>query len=189
MTKLGKIFTSIMLMLSVLFFVSALLANLTHVDYGPILNTPETGLKAVATKQQARVSALTEQIQKLKQQIEVELASRTAALAALQIQLEQLDFQVRNMEKALDAKQSEVLQLAQAEQSTKDDLIAASQENDKTKADLEQVRADREKLFASYKNGYSELLKMQGDHKTLQTQYNLLKTPADSSPSDSYVPN
>ena len=192
MTKLGKIFTTIMMLLSVMFFVAALLANMTYVDYGPILNTPETGLKAVAQKNQARVTALNEQIQKLKQTIEVELASRSAALAALQQQLEQLDFQVRSMEKALDDKQAEVLQLAQTEQSTKDDLIAASQENDKTKTQLAQTRADRDKLFGNFKNSYAELLKLQGDHKTLQTQYNLLNnrpSASDNSPSDSFVPN
>ncbi len=125
MTKLGKVFTTIMMLLSVMFFLAALLANMTHVDYGPILNTPETGLKAVAQKKQAEVTALTAQIEKLKQTIETELATRTAALAALHMQLEDLDFQVRGMEKALDVKQAEVLQLAQTEQSTKDDVIAA----------------------------------------------------------------
>lgn len=192
MTKLGKIFTSIMMLLSIMFFLAGLLANMTYVDYVPLLNTPETGLKAVAQKQQARVAALNDQIQKLKQNIEVELASRTAALSALQIQLEQLDFQVRDMEKALDAKQAEVLQLAQTEQSTKDDLIVASKENDQSKAELAQTRADRDKLFASFKSSYAELLRLQGDHKTLETQFSLLNKPTtagDVSPSDSNVPN
>ncbi len=192
MTKLGKIFTTIMMMLSIMFFLAGLLANMTYVDYVPLLNTPETGLKAVAQAQQARVNALNEQIQKLKQSIEVELASRTAALSALQIQLEQLDFEVRDLEKALDTKQTEVLQLAQAEQSTKDDLIAASAENEKSKAELAQYRADRDKLFTSFKSSYAELLKLQGDHRTLQTQYEMLNKPAgsvDNSPSDSSVPN
>lgn len=193
MTKLGKIFTTMMMLLSVMFFLAALLANMTYVDYVPLLNTPETGLKAVAQKQQAKVTALNDQIQKLKQTIEVELATRTAALGALQIQLEQLDFQVRGMEKALDAKQAEVLQLAQNEQSTKDDLIASSKENDRAKEDLKQMLADRAKAFTNFKNAYAELLKLQGDHKTLQTQYNLLNQTAsatsDNSPSDSFVPN
>ena len=187
MTKLGKIFTTIMMLLSVMFFLAALLANMTYVDYAPLLNTPETGLKAVAQKQQARVSALNEQIQKLKQSIDVELASRTAALGALQVQMDQLDFQVREMEKALDAKQAEVLQLAQTEQSTKDDLIAASKENDKAKEELQQTRANRDKLFTNFKSSFAELLKLQGDHKTLEIQYNLLTQPA--SPSDSYSPS
>lgn len=192
MTKLGKVLTSIMMFLSIMFFLGALLANMTYVDYVPLLNAPEIGLKAVAQKQQARVTALNDQIQQLKKTIEVELASRTAALGALQIQLEQLDFQVRDLEKALDTKQSEVLQLAQAEQSTKDDLIAASKLNDQTKEELKQTLATRAKAFESFKNAYADLLKLQGDHKTLQTQYNLLNKTAsasDNSPSDALVPN
>ncbi len=192
MTKLGKVLTSIMMFLSIMFFLGALLANMTYVDYVPLLNAPEIGLKAVAQKQQARVTALNDQIQQLKKTIEVELASRTAALGALQIQLEQLDFQVRDLEKALDTKQSEVLQLAQAEQSTKDDLIAASKLNDQTKEELKQTLATRAKAFESFKNAYADLLKLQGDHKTLQTQYNLLNKTAsasDNSPSDTLVPN
>jgi chromosome segregation ATPase len=187
MTKLGKIFTTIMMLLSVMFFLAALLANMSYVDYGPILNAPEVGLKAVAQKQQARVTALNDQIQKLKQTIEVELASRSAALAALQMQLDVMDNEVRGLEKTLDTRQGEVLTLAQTEQSTKDDLIAASQENDKTKALLAQTRADRNKVFNDFKNAYAELLKLQGDHRTLQTQYNELNKPAsasDASPSD-----
>lgn len=184
MTKLGKIFTTIMMLLSVMFFLAALLANMTYVDYVPLLNAPEIGLKAVAQRQQAKVASLNDQIQKLKQTIELELTTRTAALGALQVQLERLDFQVRSMEKALDTKQAEVLQLAQTEQSTKDDLIAASKENERMREEMKQLLADRSKAFANFKNAYAELLKLQGDHKTLQTQYNSLNSTASASPSD-----
>ncbi len=55
MTRLGKVFTTILMLLSVTFFVIAVLANLTYVNYTPILNNPDTGLKAVAQRLQTRV--------------------------------------------------------------------------------------------------------------------------------------
>ncbi|MCC6507989.1 MAG: hypothetical protein IT423_02705 [Pirellulaceae bacterium] len=186
MTKLGKIFTTIMMLLSVMFFMAAVMVNATHVDYTEALNDPFYGLKAVAQREQAKKQDLTDAIQKLKDEIVLELASRRSALAALQTQFEQLDFDVKEKEKELATKQTELTQLATTDKDTKDELIKLGQANEETKAQLQQARAERDAQFQKVRQAYSELLKLQGEHKTLQTQYNQMNPSASTelSPSD-----
>ncbi len=179
MTKLGKVFTVLVLSMSTLFFVVAIVVNSTHVDYSAALNDPTFGLKAVATREQSRVRELQELVEKQKQAVAVEIAARQSALAALQVQLEQLDFDVQQKQTELAAKQAELTQVAKAEQASQDELVAQSKLNEEARKAMLDAQAQRDASFVKFRDAYGELLKLQGEYKTLQMQVDqMTKSPS-----------
>lgn len=174
MTQLGKIFTAITMVLSIIFFMVALVANATHVDYSETLNNPSTGLKAVEKREQAKKTELTDLVAKQKEAVVIELAARRAALTSLQIQLEQLNFEVQQKERDLSAKQVELTQLASTEQATQQELVQRSTENSQTMTEMTQAREARDAQFQKLVQAYDQYLRLQGEHKTLQTQVDQL---------------
>jgi hypothetical protein len=176
MTQLGKVFTGILMVLSVIFFLAAVMANATHVDYREALNDPTTGLKAVAAREQAKVAELTTLVEQQKEAVVIELSARRAALTSLQTQLEQINFEVQQKEQDLAARQVELTQLAATEQTTQQEVIERSAENERMLAQLTQARQARDAQFAKLVQAYDQYLRLQGEHKTLQLQVEELNT-------------
>ncbi len=113
---------------------------------------------------------MNDQIQKQKAAIELEIASRQAALAALQVQFEHLTASVRESEKTLAAKEAEIYALAKTAATSKQDLSAAGEQVKSAREQMDQARAQRDDLFGKYQNAYASFLRLQGEHRTLKAQ-------------------
>ncbi|HUP81217.1 MAG TPA: hypothetical protein VM260_21885, partial [Pirellula sp.] len=84
MTLLGKIFTLMVLLLSVAFFIVSLLANSSHIDH----KKKVSDFQALAKKLETTVDELKKQNELLKTSLAQEQVSRKSTLATLQTQLE-----------------------------------------------------------------------------------------------------
>lgn len=183
MTKLGKIFTAILLGLSVMFFGVAIVVNATHVDYGDTLNDPTLGLKAIAQREQKRVSELTDMVAKQKEEILIETAARRAALASLQVQMEQLQFELTQKENEYAQKRTELTQTVVTEQASQEEQAARAKDVDAARDAMVVAKKNRDDQFQKLRQAYGQFIQLQGDYKTLQMQADQLTTSPSNVPS------
>lgn len=170
MTLLGKVFIGMVLILSVIFFMSAVMVNATHISYRDMVEDKDDGLKALLAREQSKSRELTELVQKQKDAMAIEQLARRAALSSLQTQLELLISDVSEKEKELAAKQSQLTQLAATEQLTQQELAARTKENEELRAQLVQAREDRNAQFQKFVQTYDQYIRLQGDKDTLEAQ-------------------
>lgn len=170
MTLLGKVFTSMVLILSVIFFTLAIAVNATHISYRELVENKSTGLKAMLAREQTKSRELVELVQQQKDAMAVEQLARRAALSSLQTELERLISDVSEKEKELAAKQSQLTQLAATEQLTQQELAARTKENEQLRGELVQAREDRNSQYQKFVQTYDQFVRLQGDQKTLEVQ-------------------
>jgi predicted nucleic acid-binding Zn-ribbon protein len=168
MTLLGKVFTAIVLVLSVVFFVLALMVNATHINYRDQVENPNTGLRAQVDKSKRQEQDLRKALEEAKAEVALEQASRRAALAALQTQLESIRNDLASKEATLSNLQSQLTTLTATEQLTQKELSDRTKENEQLRQQLVSARDDRNNQYQSYVKTLDEYLRLQGDLNTLK---------------------
>jgi hypothetical protein len=170
MTLLGKIFTGMVLILSVIFFTLSAAVSGSHISYRDLVEDKNTGLKVVLAREQAKSKELTELVERLKDAMAVEQGARRAALSSLQTQLERYISDVAEKEKELAAKQSQLTTLASTEQLTQQELSARTKENEALRNQLVQARGDRDAQYQKFVQTFDQYMRLQGEKKTLEEQ-------------------
>jgi hypothetical protein len=166
MTLLGKVFTLMVLVLSVIFFTLSVAVNATHINY----RDENAKLKDQQKLEQAKSKELAELVEKEKDKLATEQLARRAALSSLQTQLEQLNSDVRAKEKELADKQSQLTQLANTENLTQQQLTARTNENVELRNLLKQAQEDRNSQYQNFVQTYDKYLRLQGEKKSLEDQ-------------------
>lgn len=163
MTLLGKIFTGILFVLSVLFFAIAVAVNSTHINQ-----------KAEAEKFKSQAESVrrdNEQLQSLLENVKRELAieqmARRSALAALQTQ-------ISAMEQELTSKESELRELLGAHttkvaeaKTISDQLSAQTSANNQLRDQIRDTREDRNSLTARLVEAKHQVNELQGKYQAL----------------------
>ena len=98
MTLLGKVFTGLLFLLSVIFFTLAVAVNASHVDYRKLVKDPATGYEARVKKAEEKNKQLTTTLEDTKSELSIEQAARRSALGALQTQIEQRESELAAQE-------------------------------------------------------------------------------------------
>jgi len=139
MTLLGKIFTLLVLLLSLSFFIVSLLANSSHLEHK----------KKVATLQieSQKLTTTVKELQKLIEQGKTSLAqeqlARKTALAALQTQLEKANGQLADATKALNDKAATLTIQTQKLGETIQRVADLTKANDTLKIEIDKIITDR----------------------------------------------
>lgn len=167
MTFLGRVFTFMVLVLSVIFFVLATIVTSSHIDYRNLVENKDTGFKVQVAREQAKSKELTELVEKLKDSMAVEQVGRRAALSALQTQMERINSELQEKEKLLADKQSQVTILAATEELTQKELGARTKENEELRQQLVSAREDRDTQYQKFVQTYDEFVRLQGEKDTL----------------------
>jgi hypothetical protein len=143
MTLIGKIFTMLILVMSVLFMAFSVMVFATHKNWKATAGTLQTKVGALTT---AKKDA-DELILRLQNDLAREQAARRQALAALQVR-------ASRSEQALAAKQAELDTLAgahskatEAAETAQTRLAALEEETKKLRDDLRSSQKDRDKIF------------------------------------------
>lgn len=139
MTYLGRVFTLLVLLLSVVFFIVSLLVNSTHISHKTKLAALQTQNKQLETTNN-ELKGLVEQLQTSRSQ---EQAARVTALGSLQTQLESLKDQLAQKVKQTND-QSAVLTLQSQqlkEASTR--VTSLTSQNDTLTKELDKIVTDR----------------------------------------------
>jgi predicted nucleic acid-binding Zn-ribbon protein len=139
MTLLGKVFTLLILLLSVAFFIISLLANSTHIDHKKRVSQYQTQAKQLETTVD-ELKKLVEQLQTSRAQ---EQASRRTALAALQTQLESAKEQLAQANLELNSKAATLTENTQKMGETLDRVKLLTSQNDALKTEIDKIISDR----------------------------------------------
>ncbi len=139
MTLLGKIFTLLVLLLSVAFFLVSLIANASHIDHKKKVATYQTQAKKLETT----VDELKKLVEQLKTSLAQEQLSRKTALAALQTQLETARDQLAQANTELNGKAATLTIQTQKLSETIDRVAALNKQNDTLKTEIDKIITDR----------------------------------------------
>lgn len=164
MTLLGKVFTGLIFCLSLFFFAVALIANATHIDNKQLAADLEAKVREATT----RNGELRELATTYKTEVENEKASRSAALAALQRQLELANYNFLQQEvKARDLREA-LTRIAQTNRDTQVELSEKSAANRELRDELATTVANRDKLYDQLLGLNDQLNQLQGVSQTLR---------------------
>lgn len=168
MTLLGKVFTGMVFVLSVIFFTLAIAVNASHINYRDMVEDKNTGLKVQLAREQAKSRELLELVDKQKDAMATEQLARRAALSSLQTQLETLTNELAEKQQQITEQQSQLTTLISTEQLTQQDLAARTKENDQLRQSLVQAREDRNAQYQKFVQTFDQYMRLQGEKKTLE---------------------
>lgn len=163
MTLLGKVFTALIFLLSVIFFALAVTVNATHIYWKEQANKFETSFKSKETEaQQIRV-----QLEKVKTQLAVEQAARRSTIASLQEELTTAKNDRESAERALRDLQSALTSSDQTNLANANELKARTEENTLLRQELKDAREDRDQMFQRLVDATDRINRIQGDMQSL----------------------
>jgi archaellum component FlaC len=167
MTLLGKVFTLLIVVLSLTFLVISVLVNANHINH----KQQADKFKKDADTANREKSTLQERLETLKRELAVEQAARRTALASLQSQHDQISNALNAKETELRNLQSAHTQIVGAEKATSETLKARSSENTLLREQLVAARSDRDQLFQRLVNSKDQFNRLQGEHERLTERY------------------
>ncbi len=139
MTLLGKIFTLLVLLLSLAFFLVSLIANSSHLDHKKKVASFQAQSKVLETT----VDQLKKMIEQLKNNLAQEQLSRKTALAALQTQLDFARNELAQANTELNQKGATLTQQTQKLSETIDRVASITKQNETLKIEIDKVITDR----------------------------------------------
>ncbi len=158
MNLLGKVFTGLIFLLSVIFFSLAIAVNASHINQKSLAaKFQEESRKATETNTQ-----LTALLEAAKDNLSIEQAARRSSLAALQTQLEQKTDELQKKEIELENVQSAHTTLVATEKDTQQELKARTTDNEALRKQLVDAREDRNQLFQRLVTSKDQLNRLQG---------------------------
>lgn len=163
MTLLGKVFTGLIFLLSVIFFAIAVMVNASHIDQKDRADTAESDL---SQSQQAN-RQLQAQLEEVKTELAIEQAARRLALASLQTQYEEAQSSYEEKEKEAGDLNAQVTELIQVTKGTQADLKAKLDDNRLLREQIVNARQDRDQLFQRLVSAKDEYNRLQGIYQSL----------------------
>lgn len=170
MTLLGKVFTLLTLILSVVFFIVSVMVNATHIDQ----RSKATASKAAADKANQEKTTLQEKLEQTKRELAIEQMARRTALASLQTQVTQIAADLSEKEKQLRDLTSAHTTLVATEKTTTESLKSRITENDLLRDQIKSAREDRNQLFQRLVGVKDSFNRLQGEHDRLVERYSEL---------------
>jgi hypothetical protein len=143
MTLLGKVFTGLVFVFSIVFFTLALAVNATHSKWRDAVMDPKTGYKVLNDRLKNSINEAKGALQSAQTELAQEQAARRQALSALQTQLDQERKQLADRTNENRALQASITQANQTLASTTEELKRLSTESAEIKRQIDQVMTDR----------------------------------------------
>ena len=173
MTLVGKIFTVLVLVMSIAFMMLAVFVFATHRNWRDMVIEPE-GLKAQIEALAKTNTELRIEISRGKDHIAREQAARRFALAAGQAKLEQLDAALQQREKEyadLQAAHGTIVETLERNQTM---LQSLTTQNEVLRTDIRAAQLERDQFFNQVVTLTDDVNRMEGNSRTLQEQHDML---------------
>jgi uncharacterized protein YoxC len=173
MTLVGKIFTVLVLVMSIAFMMLAVFVFATHRNWRDMVIEPD-GLKAQIEALAKTNTELRIEISRGKDHIAREQAARRFALAAGQAKLEQLDAALQQREKEytdLQAAHGTIVETLERNQTMLQSLTA---QNEVLRKDIQGAQLERDQFFNQVVTLTDDVNRMEGNSRTLQDHHDLL---------------
>jgi uncharacterized protein involved in type VI secretion and phage assembly len=148
MTLVGKIFTVLILLMSVVFMSFAVMVFATHQNWMDQVKNPTTGYDVRLKNKTAELANAKLEHARTTQQLALEQASRRQALAALQTRLTQAEDQVTQQTKELSDKTRDLQTAQEGFRVAQDRLVGLEAENAKLRKETQLAQLDRDTQFS-----------------------------------------
>ncbi|MCC7337067.1 MAG: hypothetical protein IT422_18400 [Pirellulaceae bacterium] len=162
MTLLGKVFTGLIFLLSVIFFSLAVAVNASHINQKTLAVKYQTEAKAAKDKN----TELTSLLESTKDELAIEQLARRSALGALQTQLGDMKNDLQQKEKQLQDAQAALTQFTSTEKQTQAELKARTDDNELLRKQMVDAREDRNQLFQRLVGAKDQLNRLQGIYQS-----------------------
>ncbi|MCA9126785.1 MAG: hypothetical protein KDB22_06860 [Planctomycetales bacterium] len=175
MTLLGKVFTGLIFVLSIIFFALAVAVNSTHIAQKDIA----AANAKLASDAKIKNDQLTAALEETRAALSIEQLARRSALAALQTSIEKMTTDLAAKEAELVRLTAAHTDLVKTEQASQQELAARIADNELLRKQIVEVRDNLNQTLARYVKNKDEFNRLQGMHETLESQLAML--------SDSYT--
>lgn len=166
MTLLGKVFTGLICLLSIIFFALSVAVNASHVNQ----KTRADALDKKAQTAETKNRELNNLLEDLKTELAIEQSARRSALASLQTQLEQSQEELSAQEAMLANLQAQHTLLVQTEAATQNELKAKTADNDLLRKQLVDAKQNRDQMFQRLVAAKDEMNRLQGAFQALEAR-------------------
>src|SRR5436190_719505 len=150
MTLVGKIFTMLIFIMSLVFMSLAVMVFATHQNWKDLVKNPDAniGLEAKLKNKTSELAAVNAEHARTKQQLALEQASRRQALAALQTRLTQAEDDVSKLTNDFNLKSAALTQAGEAARIAQERLVSLEEEIAKLRKETQLAQLDRDGQFA-----------------------------------------
>lgn len=173
MTLVGKIFTVLVLIMSIAFMMLAVTVFATHRNWRDMVVQPD-GLKSQIEALSKTNAELRIEISRAKDQIALEQAARRFALAAGQTQLEELDEALKRREKEYTDLQAANGTMTETVSRNQMILESLTKENEGLRVEIRTAQQSRDDFFNQVVTLTDDVNRMEGNSRTLQEQHDML---------------
>lgn len=170
MTLIGKVFTFIVLILSVVFFLVAAFINARHINYRDLVENKNTGLRVQLQKEQAKNNQANELLERMRNDLATEQLGRRMTVATLETALAQKNQELVAKEQQLADEQAKTTLFETKISASDQELAARTSENADLRKQLVDAREDRSLQYQKYVQTYDQLARLQGEKQTLDKQ-------------------
>ena len=170
MTLIGKVFTAIVLILSVVFFLVAAFINARHINYRDLVENKNTGLRVQLQKEQAKSNQQNELIERLRNDLATEQLGRRMHVSTLETALAQKNQELVAKEQQLADEQAKTTLFEMKISGSNQELAARTTENSELRKQLVDSREDRQNQYQKFVQTYDQLARLQGEKQTLDKQ-------------------
>lgn len=170
MTLIGKVFTFIVLILSVVFFIVAGFINAKHINYRDLVENKNTGFRVQLQKEQAKSNQLNELVERLRNDLATEQGARRMHVSTLETLLTQKNQELVNKEQQLADEQAKTTLFETKILASDQELQSRSTENADLRQLLVKTTQDRNNQYQMFVQTYDQFARLQGEKQTLDKQ-------------------
>lgn len=162
MTMLGKVFTGLIFLLSIIFFSLAVALNASHINQKTLAAT----YQAEAQSAKQKNTELTSLLETTKGELAIEQTARRSALGALQTHLGEILDDLHEKELQLQAAQAALTQFTSTEKQSQAELITRTDDNETLRKQMTDAREVRNQLFQRLVTAKDQFNRLQGIYQS-----------------------
>ncbi len=170
MTFIGKVFTFIVLLLSVVFFLLAAFINARHINYRNLVEDKQNGLRVQLDKERAKSNQANEALERERNKLATEELARRMTVSTLETALAQKNTELIAKEQQLADEQAKTTLFEMKISASNQELAARTAENAELRKQLVDAREDRSNQHQKFVQAYDLLARLRGEKDTLDKQ-------------------
>ncbi|MEM8677870.1 MAG: hypothetical protein AAGF97_00815 [Planctomycetota bacterium] len=174
MTLVGKILVVLIFIMSLVFMSFTLAVYSTHRNWKDLVENPNTGLKARLTQKEQQLRQKENEKQEALNKLAYERATRTEALAVLEVKLSELTAELARNEESLRTTQTQLGEANQVVSSSLAQKQRLTEEVTKLREEVKGAREDRDFQVAEVQKLTDRINQSQGQLRRLRDRNNQL---------------
>lgn len=168
MTFVGKILVVLILIMSLVFMSFTMMVYSTHRNWKDLVENPTTGLKVQLENKRRELKQLEDDRQEVLNKLAYERATRTEALAVLEVKTRELEVELAKKEEQLKIAQTQLSEATQTVDSSQAQQKRLKDEVDQLRNEIKVARQDRDFQVAEVQKLLDKINQGEGQLKRLR---------------------